>query len=792
MLSGCLGTRYLKDDQKLLYKQSVKTSNKKFDTTPLSNLYVAKTNRRLLGLPINHLVWMHHVGEKNFKPEKFIKKKEKKEKAFQRKMAKAGSQKTINNIQYRRLKKIEALDKKIENGNNFMQWGEKLSIYDSAATQLTGEKLTQYLFAKGYFLSSVTTDVTEHKRKVRVVYHVKTGSPYLLDSVKYFGPDSVILQLIEKDSSHQAIRRGMQYDQDAFTKERERIDLLMRDNGYYNFNRQYIDFEADTTIVQPQRVTVHVNIQKPDRGITHLQYKIDSLHFTPDVGLTVPPGQKRYSEWYRGISFHKFNNQFHKKVLRQRVFIFEDSLYSRSQTFLTQKQLANLDIFKFVNINYDTSGGKFVANIFASPLDRYSWGNEAGVSVTQGFPGPYYSVNFKKRNLFGGLEIFELTGRFGLEGVASATQIGNFYRSTEANVNATVSFPQFLLPLGGKQSARLAKFNPRSRLLAGYTYTDRPEYNRTIVTGSATYTWESKRNLQYSLTPVNLNVIRSDLSTNFSDFLDSLEIYKGNKLINTFKPSYVSSMIFAVTWNQHGYGSANINSFFIRAAVESGGTILNFWTPSFIEKNGLQPFQYLRANVDLRRNQILGKNTQLAMRFNGGIGYAYSSNKVLPYEKNFFVGGSNSVRAWRPRRLGQGSLEPALSEDSIANGKYDYRFEKPGDILLEASLELRQKLFGFVHYAIFIDVGNVWSLSSNSDSKTKFTGVFYKEFGVGTGFGLRFDFTFLILRLDMGIKMYDPGRPEGDRFVLDKAKFFKPFGSEREPVIFNIGIGYPF
>ncbi len=791
-MSSCLGTRYLKDNEKMLYRQSIKTTPKKFDSSPLENLYVTKTNRRLFGLPINHLVWMHHVGEKRFKPEKFVRKKAKKEKAFARKMQKAGSQKTIGNLQYRRLRKIEALDKKINNGNNFMQWGEKISVYDSSAIQLTVEKLGQYLFSKGYFHSNVQVRNSENNKKVNVVYEVKAGPPYLLDSIFYNAQDSLIERLLAKDKPNQAIHKGQPFNQDGFTKERERIDLLLRDNGYYNFSRQYVDFEIDTTVVQPHRVTVRVNIRKPNRGNAHSQYKVDSLTFIPDVGLKADSGRRRETNRYQGISFQSFTNQFHKKVLRQRVFIFKDNLYSRSQTFQTQRQLANLDIFKFVNINYDTSGGKFIANIFASPLDRYSWGNEAGVSVTQGFPGPYYSVNFKKRNLFGGLEIFELNGRFGFEGVASATQIGNFYRSTEANINATISFPQFLLPLSGPKATSLAKYNPRSKLLAGYTYTDRPEYQRSIMTASGSYTWENKKNFLYSFTVLNLNVIRSSISPAFNSKLRELDSL-GNRLINAFKPALVSSIIFSVTWNQHSYGTTNVNSFFVRAALESGGTFLNFYTPPIIEKEGLQPFKYVRANVDIRRNQIINKHSQIAFRINSGIGYAYSANKVLPYEKNFFVGGSNSVRAWRPRRLGQGTQAPDSSANPTDNGLYDYRFEKPGDLLMEGSIEFRQKLFGFVNYAIFVDAGNVWTLSSNSNPKTKFKiKDFYNEFGVGTGFGLRFDFTFLILRLDIGMKAYDPARQAGERFVLNKVKFFKPFGTEREPVIFNIGIGYPF
>jgi outer membrane protein assembly factor BamA len=200
---------------------------------------------------------------------------------------------------------------------------------------------------------------------------------------------------------------------------------------------------------------------------------------------------------------------------------------------------------------------------------------------------------------------------------------------------------------------------------------------------------------------------------------------------------------------------------------------------------------------------VIDKNTILSYRVNAGIGYAYSANEVLPYEKYFFAGGSNSVRAWLPRRLGIGSVPPNLSEEPEKDGLFDYSYEKPGDILLEGSIELRKKLFGFVNGAVFLDAGNVWTFkqiqtAQAGDNKaswqgnSKFGRGFYKEIAIGTGFGLRFDFSFLLLRLDMGLKVYDPGREEGNRFVLDKVKFFKPFGTEKEPVIFNVGIGYPF
>ena len=787
---ACSPTRYLQPGEMMLDRQRV-AAPASLPTGDLENLYVRKSNRKLLGFLGSHLVWMYYAGERRYDQQKFIAKRDRLEARFQRRIGKDSSDlRSVNNKQFRLNKKLDQLNAKIEDGNHFMQWGEKLAVFDTGMVTSTTRRMEDYLFASGYFEGRATSAIDSGKRRVSVVYKVDPGPSYTIDSVSISCDSEPITELVMQHREGSKITEGSRFNQNDLTRERERLELLMRDNGYYNFSRQQVTFDADTAYFGNHRMLLRVDIDaNPEES--H-RYRVDSVRVVPDVGTENYYTYDRDRYYYRGIVFKYFDRHYHKKVLSQRIFIRQDSLYSRSQTFNTQRQLANLDMFKFVNINYDTSGGKFIANIFASPLENYSWSNEAGVSVTQGFPGPYYSLNFKRRNLFGGLEIFELNGRFGFEGVASATQQNDFYKSTEANINGTITFPQFLVPMSGDRALRLARFNPRSKLLAGYTYTNRPEYQRSIITASSTLTWERGSGLQFSLTATNLNIIRSDTSAQFGTRLRELEA-AGNRLINAFKPSFVSNMALTLTWNQHNYGNTDTNSSFLRASLESGGTTLNIFSPSIITNWGLEPYKYIRLNIDARRTLVVNRQTLVALRLNSGIGYAYSKNKVLPYEKNFFIGGSNSIRAWRPRRLGPGSLAPAFSTNPEKNGLYEYRFEKPGDLLFEGSAELRQKLFGFVNYAMFIDFGNVWSLQSNTDPEARFKpSKFLSEMAVGTGFGFRFDFTFLIMRLDIGMKVIDPARPAGDRFVLNKAKLFKPFGTDREPMVFNIGIGYPF
>lgn len=788
-LNGCYGTKYLQENQKLLHRQTIVAPNTVNKNT-LNDLFVQKPNKKLFGL-FNSQAWMYYQGEKRFSKQKFIDQKAKVEAKFTKKIDRASSAKRKDNLLFRKKKKLDALDYKIENGNHFMQWGEAVSVFDSTKMILSVEKLTNALVIKGFFRARVTASFREVRRKIYVTYQVNPGPPYLLDTILYEVPDVLVLETILKKPEASLIRKGDQFDQDKITKERERIDYLLKDNGYFDFSRQYIDFQVDTTTRKNQKVIMKIEIRNPSKFDHHRQFRIDSIIFTPDVNVKPLQKSKRVAVPYEKITFSFYQPEFSKKILAQRTFIKYDSLYSRTKTFDTQRQMANLDMFKFVNVNYDTSNGRFIANIFASPLEKYAWSNEAGVTVTQGFPGPYVSTNFKKRNFLGGLEILELNGRFGFEGVASATETGNFYKSTEASGSVGLTFPQFLFPLSHKASFKYAKYNPRTRLLASYTYTDRPEYQRQITTLSASFNWDINQKWQFSFTPTSLNIIQSTKSTEFEALLKNLQS-KGNNLINAFNPSFVGSMIFSATWNNN-YGSSQKNSTLLRGSIESGGTLLNLYTPQIIINQGLEPYQYIRFNIDFRKNRIINRTTSLAYRINTGFGYAYSKNRVLPYEKNFFAGGSNSVRAWRPRRLGVGSDTPPLNANPAQSGYYDYSFEKPGELLIEGSVEWRQKIFGFVNYALFIDAGNVWAVRSETSAPTQFSlDRFYKEFGIGTGFGLRFDFSFLILRLDVGIKAWDPAKPEGSRFVLGHARFTGPYGIDREPVIYNIGIGYPF
>ena len=797
LFSGCLGIRHLQNDQKLLTKQRIK-NNESVSKEDLSNFHSQVPNRRILFLPIALYVSFYQWGINMYDTDKYEQQKSDYADKIARKISKKPDKLKRTNRLNRQLSRYnDKVDRKIEDGNILMRWGEPLAVHDSNQTKRTRNQMELFLKSKGYFHASVdfeTQVLGLNKKRIKTTYLINEGIPYTIDSLILDVKDSSVLALLTSKSEESNLQLSENYDQSKITDERDRITNLLKNSGYYDFNRQYISFQVDSTIGEngSRKVAIKTIIRNPsDRGF-HKIFTIDSVNFITDANLKIPGAQRKVAN-FNGINYQFFNKKYSARVLDRRVFIYPGQIYSLDNTLLTQRQLANIDNFKFINVNYDSTGGRFMANIYTSPMPRYQISNEVGVNVTQGFPGPFYNVSLTKRNVFRSLENVELGGRIGVEGVASAANTRNIYRSIEAGANLSLIFPQFMIPVGAGVRARLGKFNPKTRLQLGYGFTDRPEYRRTNLTLSNNYSWENNRRDRFNIAFGEFSVIRSDLEDEFRERLEDLES-NGNNLINSFEPSFVSSIIFSGTFNFNNYGTFTSNSAYIRFLIESGGTFLNFGGTGALEDFGLEYYKYFKVSFDYRKHKPIDPNTRLAYKFVTGIAIPYSSNEVLPYEKYFFAGGSNSVRGWRPRRLGPGEYTPLDSA-----GVLDYSFEQQGEIFLEASFEFRRKLFGIFGAALFLDMGNTWTLKEDPTRPGANFEVddFFTEIAIAAGIGARFDFSFLVLRFDAGLKVVDPARERGKRFIFSSGFNDPPFqrgesNPDLEPVIFNIGIGYPF
>jgi outer membrane protein assembly factor BamA len=515
--------------------------------------------------------------------------------------------------------------------------------------------------------------------------------------------------------------------------------------------------------------------------------------FTTDVTSTAG-NLKRFHEVYNGITYKYVKDIYSKKILDRRVFQYPGQRFSRTDMLETQRQLLNLDNFKFVNINYDTIGNRFIANIFTSPLKKYQMSNEAGVNVTEGLPGPFYNLTLITRNVFRGLENLEISGTIGYEGVASATDRSKVYTSLEMGAFLSLIFPQFLLPLKLSLKSRFGQFNPKTTFSAGFAFTNRNEYKRAGFNTYLNYSWQKNLEKFFNVRIADVSLIRSTIKDPaFQDALDDIKA-RGNNFWRTFKPSLVLSTSFSKTRNFNQYTSyLSRKAAFLKYTIEAGGSILNFMDVDYLDTTGLELYKYVKLTGDYRKYLAISPKTKIAYRIRAGIATPYAKNDVLPYEKYLFIGGSNSNRAWRPRRLGPGSYAnvDTVYADTGTILNYNDNFEQPGELLLEANFELRTQVIGFFHTALFVDAGNIWTLNRDPQrpgAHFEFNR-FYKEIALGAGIGARFDFTFLLLRLDMGFRMYDPSLPSGYRW-------FTQYNTDKitgiDKIIFNLAIGYPF
>jgi outer membrane protein insertion porin family len=818
---SCVPTRNLKKNEYLLFNQKIE-GNDKIDILELEVFYRQKPNRKILLLPFTPYLSLYYIGKRKY--DKNIERDSARisNKIHEHKHEIKSVKVEIDSIQQKKIteenrleirrdtlklrskigktlikvdKKEQQLKKKLEEGNWLMtSVGEPPSIYDSTNINVTLEQMQKYLKHEGYFSGEVSYKTDTSKKKIDIVYSVSEGEPHIIDSLLYQIPDSAVKELMKRSSAKSNLKAKKRYDESNLESERLRIYRLMKDHGYYNFVKSYILFEVDTTMGN-RKAHINTIIRNPQDKLQHKLYRIDTVIIQTDVNTKVGRNSANTDTLlYNGITYIQEGTKYSKRVLDSKIFVRKDVLYSQTHTEETQRSLAGLNMFKFINIKYDTTGGEFKTYIFASPYPKYQLTAEGGLNVTQALPGPFVSGSYLNRNIFRGAEIFELRARFALEAQTGFTDPDNSYRSLEWGINGSFTFPRILFPIPSKWKKLVAYRLPQTTISAGYSSVERAEYARDNVQAVITYQWQNKSIAQFSISLLDLAVINtSRIDDEFLDLLRSLSS-GGNSLVNSFDRSLVSSTIFTYTKASKNYGSFDRKSKYIRLFAESGGTYLNLVNKTLIENKeeifGLRYYRFYKFAVDQRFSFPIAQHGLIATRLHAGVAQPYGKGTdVLPYEKFFFSGGSNSNRAWRARRVGPGSYTPDTNDD----GTFDYSLEQPGEVILEGNIELRTNVFGFVDGALFVDATNVWTLSESIEQEgSKFEPKdFLSELAVGAGFGVRLDFSFLLIRFDVGVKIFDPARPTGQRYIGDNISLRKPLG-EKGQSVFNIGIGYPF
>jgi outer membrane protein insertion porin family len=765
-------TSFLKENEYLLEKQQIK-GTQKVSKQALVRCCQQRPNSTWLGVPF--LLWVYQTGQRSFNEATVQQRTSQIETKFEAKVAAAVSDKReVQRLQQRRDKKLKKQEKYLKEGNALMRYGEPPTIYDPQQRATTEQNFLAYLHAKGYFNAQVSSSVKLHNQKVRITYQIEENKPYVLGEVRVNTPDKAIKKLLQDHQQQSLLKKGDCYDQEVLHQERERIYELLSNHGYFSFNRQYIRFDVDTTAAD-NSVVVETAIDMPVVSQMHPIFYIGQVAWDFDVEQAEEVTQEQ-EQYYDGITFRHVKRQSRPSVLANKLVLRPLQLYRKQDMIETQRRLSRLDMFKYMYITYDISdNNKLMPRIDTTLADRFQLANELGfqVSHNSGFPKPFYKLSLKSRNLFRRLEVLELATHVGFEGIAATTTKQGFYSSQAYGVDLSISWPQFLLPLKAATHAHLEQLRPMTKLMLAYGFTRHPDYTQDTLTSFMRYDWKDQGRSAYEFTPIRIELTNTRrIENKFKEQLKAFQRYKA------FEPSWVSLLSFKGTFREKPVSDIDPPRSLLEVFFESGGALQNF-----IDLRKIMPklayYQYIKLDIDYSQRIPLRSSTVFAYRMTTGIASAYGKEKVLPYSRYYYMGSSNGMRAWLPRSLGPGGYSPPKKTDD------EQAMEQFGELLMQGSVELRQQLVGFLEGALFVDAGNIWTLNEGDreGGKLSFQN-FYREIAIGTGVGLRLNFKLLVLRLDVGLKLYDPAKPTGERFVGHQLFLNQP--------VFNIGIDYPF
>ena len=693
--------------------------------------------------------------------------------------------------------------------------GEEPVIYDSYSTIKTKEQIKSYVNSKGYFDGHVTDSVVTLKRKSDVYYNVDLLRPYTIRNLTYEIADSNIKKLCFFDSVNCVIVRGKPYDVDVMQAERIRFERFIRDHGFYGFSNDYIWFGVDSTVGKRQvDIKYHVrDFMKLDANNKLISgpfaiYSVKNIYIYPDfVPKEALAGGESYLKsfdtiFYKGYYFITSRKKPEVKydLIIQSLFLKPGSVYNVTTTDETQAHLLALKIFRLVNINYYDSKEnenlhgmelKLDCNIQLTLLSQQSYKIELEGTNSAGNPGGDLNLIYQHKNLFHGAELFSMKLKGAYSAYKTQDTLGTHFKSVEEyGIETSLKLPKFLVPFL-KTEAFIKKYNPSTTLLASFDYQSMPFYTRTIANASFGYDWKSGFYKEHIVNPLQMNLVNVlSIDPVFRARIDS-----SSYQAFSYRDVLILGGSYSFIFNNQKIKNSK-DYWFLRINAEAAGNILglaeklangNKNADSTYHILG-QPFaQYIRSDIDLRYYYKFNDASSIAYRAFLGIGIPYGNSKEIPFERQYFSGGANSIRAWQVRSLGPGSYNP-----NPGNATSIF-LNETADIKLEANAEYRFKLFWILESAVFIDAGNIWSYNydpARQGSQFKFD-KFYKDIAVGTGTGFRFDLKFVIARVDIGMKLrdpllHDPQFSEGSHWIFLNGPY------RRHDFTLVLGIGYPF
>lgn len=831
--TSCNVIKRVGENDHLLTNVTVTVNDKKTSSERINSLITQQPNVKALGIPLRLHIYNLARPNRDSLFERWLNRKPKR----RERLKNLYSQKQVDKLK----------ESALGFNSWLKETGEAPTIVDTVKTNKSKERLENYYFVNGWFDRQVDYTITRNdNRRASIKYEIETGAPYILDTISTQIVSPIIDSLYRKTKSKSFIKKGKQFKLSDFNNERERLNDYFRNSGVYHFSEDYIRFENDT-IGKKKKVDVEIQIQnriiRNEDSIARLPfkiYKIKEVNIVTDDAFENRGQPFQDSLFFKNFNLYSYDKMRYRPVaLTDAIFINKGSIFRDLDRTRTYRYLNELQTFKYPDIEYvenvqDTS---LTANIFLTPRKKFGLGFELNVSQsniqTVGFS---FNTSLLARNVFRGAETLEVSGL----GAIGASKDGSendrqFFDINEVGANVRLTIPRLFFPLNTERV--IPKYmSPSTRISTGFTSQTNIGLDKQTFNGIYNFKWYPSKtvtngldlfNQQYvkNLNPGNyfsvyqnsfnrLEDIALDVYNTPAEFIstnngeqsliqDSADDFINLVLMDTaFQASNPDdyqtvnniderkdrltedNLIFASNFSYTKDKRENVfdeNFSIFRFKLEFAGNLLaNVSRLVGLKKNEDGKFeifnvafsQYAKTEFDYIKHWDLGRNNILAMRSFFGIAVPYGNSSSIPFSKSFFAGGANDNRAWTAYNLGPGSSD-SNDEFNEANMK------------LALSLEYRYNLFGRFNGALFIDSGNIWNVFDDVDDDNATFDSFnsLRDLAVGAGFGLRYDFSFFVVRFDIGFKAYDPSFRNNNRW-------FNEFNFHH--AVYNIGINYPF
>lgn len=833
IFSSCNVVKYVDDNEHLLKKNTINVNGKKSLDDDVNDYLIQHPNSSALGIPIS--LNFHNIGNKDF-----IESYDTWKDSFpnrERFFTKVFSEKQSRG--YR--------NSKSKFNQWFFKKGESPVILDSLKTKQTAQNLEDYFKSQGYFRATVDyNEILTTNKRASVEYNINTGEAYSIDSISTNIQTSILDSIYKKNISASLIKKGNQFKLQDFEDEAVRITSLFRNSGIKNFNRDrntigLIGFDVDSTL-NPYKTSITLNIN--DRIIEENDsiyttpfkiQKISKVNIYTDYTFAQKDAPYNAIETLGNYTFHAHDKlKYNSKLLTNSIFIISDSIYKDIDRDLTRKNLRGLKNFRIVDINYqEIDGDSLEVNIYLTPFKKYSVAVSTELSHSNikqlGVSG---KISFINRNIFKGAEIlnFSVQGSFFNSTDVADKDKNIFFNAWEFGGDVSLEIPRILFPI--KTNKFIPKsMSPKTNITLGTSFQKNIGLDKQLFTGILGYDWQSSKKRKHSFELLNSQFIKNlnpdsyfdiytseynelvDISEEISEtttippdnydengdlipltFIDYM-LNPSNDFDTTNPNEYnetqnidkrydiitenvlVPSITYEFTYNsRENYKDTDFSFFRIR--LVSSGALTSFLAKetekdSNKELFGIPIAQYVKTDIEYKKFWGISEGNTLAFRSFLGIAIPYGNSTDLPFSRSYFIGGANDLRAWKIYDLGPGST----------NNDLEYNV---GSLKFLTSLEYRFNILNSLKGALFADAGNIWDITDSDliEQDGKFTGFdSLADIALGTGFGIRYDFNFLVVRLDLGFKTYEP-------YLNNGKKWFTNYNFGHS--VFNFGINYPF